>query len=555
MGYIESLLSEYSTTTKPLSRGFGVEFEYQYTGDLDSYDQAEQLAEYSGLEFQFESYGYHAEREGASQYPCWTLTTDGTAGMEIVSPPLYGEEGLKQIEELLSAVQQIGDMRVTSNCGLHVHWGLETTTVETYTKFVANYIKWEKAIDLLVPVSRRGKVSYELDSSFRDDFDMAYHSDDTPQGWEYTNDLRRELAIRGTYIRHNRSGHRSYLHQKIEAIRELSMINYSIDRARDMFPKNLDFSATYNSPRVHFGMFGGKVTMGNMVDRDAIKIIRSIENNFSSQRYLKLNLGDAYSRHKTLEVRQHSGTLNFVKTRRWIMFLDWLWRWSEMESTRIFKVRNNPQAKSLLDYMLWKMEQCGEKTLANSLRTRANHLERIEPFIDPWYKKPPKEELVPTSTGSVVVSWGKVPKQDLAGFVFSTLINQVWDNNQRWQGIPEDRPVTFSKHDIDAFISMFPKIRIGYRELETRLVGRNANAEELDFELNEIETTSKRLIDILKKAKWILVIDTSITELSYERNVENARVTRESQSTSNQVGSAIMSEGIEVTLGEPEEIR
>ena len=37
-------------------------------------------------------------------------------------------------------------------------------------------------------------------------------------------------------------------------------------------------------------------------------------------RYHKVNLG-AYSRHKTVEFRQHSGTTNFTKMRNWVLFL------------------------------------------------------------------------------------------------------------------------------------------------------------------------------------------------------------------------------------------
>ena len=34
----------------------------------------------------------------------------------------------------------------------------------------------------------------------------------------------------------------------------------------------------------------------------------------------KVNL-EAYSRHKTVEFRQHSGTTNFTKMRNWVLFL------------------------------------------------------------------------------------------------------------------------------------------------------------------------------------------------------------------------------------------
>ena len=47
--------------------------------------------------------------------------------------------------------------------------------------------------------------------------------------------------------------------------------------------------------------------------------IRELQGLFPS-RYMKVNL-QAYSRHRTVEFRQHSGTTNFTKMRNWVLFL------------------------------------------------------------------------------------------------------------------------------------------------------------------------------------------------------------------------------------------
>lgn len=47
--------------------------------------------------------------------------------------------------------------------------------------------------------------------------------------------------------------------------------------------------------------------------------IESLQRLFGS-RYMKVNL-EAYSRHRTVEFRQHSGTINFTKIENWIRFL------------------------------------------------------------------------------------------------------------------------------------------------------------------------------------------------------------------------------------------
>lgn len=54
-----------------------------------------------------------------------------------------------------------------------------------------------------------------------------------------------------------------------------------------------------------------------------IRSARNIEElqNLISSRYMKVNL-KAYSRHKTVEFRQHSGTISFTKIENWVRFLD-----------------------------------------------------------------------------------------------------------------------------------------------------------------------------------------------------------------------------------------
>lgn len=51
--------------------------------------------------------------------------------------------------------------------------------------------------------------------------------------------------------------------------------------------------------------------------------IYDLQRAFNNQRYYKLNL-EAYSRHRTVEFRQHSGTIDFTKMEKWIHFLNGL---------------------------------------------------------------------------------------------------------------------------------------------------------------------------------------------------------------------------------------
>lgn len=51
--------------------------------------------------------------------------------------------------------------------------------------------------------------------------------------------------------------------------------------------------------------------------------ITDLQHVFNNRRYYKLNL-EAYSRHRTVEFRQHSGTTNYTKMEKWIRFLNGL---------------------------------------------------------------------------------------------------------------------------------------------------------------------------------------------------------------------------------------
>ena len=61
--------------------------------------------------------------------------------------------------------------------------------------------------------------------------------------------------------------------------------------------------------------------LGHVSD-ETIRSARTVDElkNRIGNRYHKVNL-EAYSRHKTVEFRQHSGTTNFTKMRNWVLFL------------------------------------------------------------------------------------------------------------------------------------------------------------------------------------------------------------------------------------------
>lgn len=70
------------------------------------------------------------------------------------------------------------------------------------------------------------------------------------------------------------------------------------------------------------------------VSDEKIKLARTIDDLrdvFNRDRYHKVNF-EAYSRHKTVEFRQHSGTTNFTKMENWVRFLNGLITFAKQDS-------------------------------------------------------------------------------------------------------------------------------------------------------------------------------------------------------------------------------
>ena len=94
----------------------------------------------------------------------WKLVTDvsvtayGTGvgkGLELVSPILYGDEGLDELELVMNTLNSIG-AKVDKSCGLHVHHDVADYELENMASLYKMYYNYSKAIDSILPKSRRG---------------------------------------------------------------------------------------------------------------------------------------------------------------------------------------------------------------------------------------------------------------------------------------------------------------------------------------------------------------------------------------------------------------
>lgn len=135
----------YLALTQVNDRRFGVEIEFVGIGQYDAY-LAVQAA---GLAVRHTGYTHSVISE-------WKVVPDGSvrSGGELVSPPLRGEEGFAQVRIALKALRDAG-ARVSRSCGLHVHHDMNGASADDLIAIVAAYAKHNRAIDEIMPQSRR----------------------------------------------------------------------------------------------------------------------------------------------------------------------------------------------------------------------------------------------------------------------------------------------------------------------------------------------------------------------------------------------------------------
>ncbi len=87
----------------------------------------------------------------------WRLKTDASLsgnGLEIVSPVLQGDRGYRDLKIVLDSLKHIG-ANVNRSCGLHVHVGVSDWGIKQFRNLYKRYTKFERAIDQVMPNSRR----------------------------------------------------------------------------------------------------------------------------------------------------------------------------------------------------------------------------------------------------------------------------------------------------------------------------------------------------------------------------------------------------------------
>lgn len=111
-------------------------------------------------------------------YDNWKITWDGSVtpdgteevidlhdqkvykGVEVVSPILYGEAGLKELEIVCKCLNEI-DAKVDKTCGIHIHFNAGDMSVKDVKNILIFYYNNQKMFDAMLPESRRsGKCEF-----------------------------------------------------------------------------------------------------------------------------------------------------------------------------------------------------------------------------------------------------------------------------------------------------------------------------------------------------------------------------------------------------------
>lgn len=96
----------------------------------------------------------------------WKLVSDLSVSgegeaMELVSPILEGERGLADLRKACEVLTRIG-CKANRTCGLHVHVGARSMSIQAMRRLAIMYSDFEDVIDACLPPSRRGAANNYL---------------------------------------------------------------------------------------------------------------------------------------------------------------------------------------------------------------------------------------------------------------------------------------------------------------------------------------------------------------------------------------------------------
>ena len=110
-------------------------------------------------------------------YSIWQIKTDcsinGYMGCEVVSRVLTMDD-LPEVDRVVRILNELG-AKVNRSCGMHIHWGVRDWDMSQWKNFAKRYVKFERGIDQLMPISRRLNNARYCQSVCRIESVMAEH--------------------------------------------------------------------------------------------------------------------------------------------------------------------------------------------------------------------------------------------------------------------------------------------------------------------------------------------------------------------------------------------
>lgn len=161
---------------------FGVEIECAVPRSYFTGISGSDMYGYGGLIRSILQYGDFDFSVGRKDYTKWSVHGDGGSydagytGVEIITPILKGEAGLREVRRMMDALKAIG-VKAGSSCGMHIHISTEGTTGQQRLNWYAAMLRYESFLHQITAPRRHGN---RLDSAnLKDDvkrvLDNAYY--------------------------------------------------------------------------------------------------------------------------------------------------------------------------------------------------------------------------------------------------------------------------------------------------------------------------------------------------------------------------------------------
>jgi len=133
---------------------FGIELETVVKTTIANRNNLRIGSYHHGTQVPFLPRGWKAERDASIRTP------DGFQACEIVSPVLKGEEGIREVIEVLKKLNELG-FQVNETCGCHIHLGFdENWGADVLARLIATVSYLEKGLFAITGTKRRERGTY-----------------------------------------------------------------------------------------------------------------------------------------------------------------------------------------------------------------------------------------------------------------------------------------------------------------------------------------------------------------------------------------------------------